>query len=91
MKLKLDENLGLRAHALFRAAGYDVETAHSEDLSGASDDSIFEACCVERRCPVTVDLDFADPIRFSAHRGSMKSALVNNSSFILRHSAFRRG
>lgn len=68
MKLKLDENLALRAQALLRAAGHDIETTYAEGLSGASDDSIFEACCTEGRCLVTLDLDFADPIRFSAHR-----------------------
>ena len=67
MRLKLDENLGLRAQALFRAA-HDVETTYCEGLSGSSDDSIFEACCAEGRCLVTLDLDFADPVRFSAHR-----------------------
>ena len=68
MRLKLDENLGAREQALFRAAGHDVETARSERLSGTSDDSIYEACCLEGRCLVTLDLDFADPLRFPARR-----------------------
>jgi len=68
LKLKLDENLGGRAQTLFRAAEHDVETAYSEGLSGASDQSIYNACCAEGRCLVTLDLDFADPVRFSAHR-----------------------
>lgn len=68
MKLKLDENLGSRAEALFRTADHDVETVRSEGLSGAPDQTIYEECCTEGRCLVTLDLDFADPLRFSARR-----------------------
>jgi predicted nuclease of predicted toxin-antitoxin system len=34
--------------------------------SGADDKTIYQACCRERRCLVTLDLDFADPIRFQS-------------------------
>ena len=65
MKLKLDENLGASVQLLFRVAGHEVETASSEGLSGAYDQAIYNACCAENKCLVTLDLDFADPIRFS--------------------------
>lgn len=64
MKLKLDENLGRGVQQVFVGAGHDVETVFGEKLSGADDETVFQACCSERRCLVTLDLDFADPIRF---------------------------
>ena len=68
MKLKLDENLGARAQELFRAAGHEVETTYAEGLSGAPDQVIYQTCCDEKRALVSMDLDFADPVRFSARR-----------------------
>ena len=68
MRFKLDENLGNRTRDLFGSAGHDVETVYGEKLSGASDERIFEACCAEQRCLVSLDLDFADPVRFPAER-----------------------
>lgn len=64
MKLKLDENLGAQAAGLLRQAGHDVETVGNEQMNGAPDTAIFEACDKEQRCLVTLDLDFSDPIRF---------------------------
>jgi predicted nuclease of predicted toxin-antitoxin system len=64
MKFKLDENLGSRSVQLFLRANHDVETVLQERLSGASDDVIYEVCIRERRCLLSLDLDFADVIRF---------------------------
>lgn len=51
-------------HHLFESAGYDVQTVRQESLQGATDGQIYEACCQEGRCLVTLDLDFADVLRF---------------------------
>ena len=64
MKFKLDENLGHRWQALFSKAGHEADTVLDERMSGASDQSIYEVCRKERRCLVTLDLDFADVLRF---------------------------
>lgn len=64
MKFKLDENLGARTVERFRSRGHDIHTVASEQLSGASDRRIFETCALEGRCLVTLDLDFADVLRF---------------------------
>ena len=64
MKFKLDENFGTRTQQLFRAAGYDVQTVHDEGLQGSSDQYLYEVCCTEKRCLVTLDLDFTDVTRF---------------------------
>ena len=45
MKFKLDENFGAGLQSLFQKSGHDVETAVSENLSGTTDEHIFEICC----------------------------------------------
>jgi len=64
MKFKLDENFGTRAQQFFRDAGYDVQSVRDQELQGCSDQRLYEVCCTERRCLVTLDLDFADVTRF---------------------------
>jgi predicted nuclease of predicted toxin-antitoxin system len=57
---------------LFSAAGHDVQTVFQESLQGASDQQLYEACCAEQRCLVTLDLDFADVLRFPpTHSGGI--------------------
>ena len=70
MKLKLDENIGLRGAALLRAAGHDVATVAEQGLRGATDETLFEVCKNEKRALVTLDHDFGHVLRFpprSAH------------------------
>jgi len=64
MKFKLDENLGTHPQELFRVAGHHVQTVRDEGLQGSSDQHLYNVCCAEQRCLVTLDLDFADTIRF---------------------------
>ncbi len=71
MKLKLDENLGRRAIDLLRKAGHEVSTVTEQSLGSASDVTVIDACRRQRRCWVTLDLDFGNPLRFkpSEHWG----------------------
>ncbi len=64
MNFKLDENFGTRTQMLFREAGHAVQTVHNEGLSGATDEQLYELCCAERLCLVTLDLDFSEVLRF---------------------------
>jgi len=64
MKLKLDENLGVRTAEMLRDAGHDVNTVPEENLCSRSDTELIEICRKERRCLVTLDLDFANPLIF---------------------------
>jgi predicted nuclease of predicted toxin-antitoxin system len=65
MELKLDENLGRRWQRQLATAGHSVATAAEQDLCGSPDHAIGAACRREQRCLVTLDLDFANPLRFS--------------------------
>ncbi len=49
-------------------ANHDVETVAQEKLSGATDDVIYEICVREQRCLLSLDLDFADVVRFPPHK-----------------------
>ena len=64
MKLKLDENLGIRCTELFRQAGHQVTTVVAQGLCGKSDHNVIAASSGEGRCLVTLDLDFANPLVF---------------------------
>jgi hypothetical protein len=67
MKFKLDENFGSRTLPLFREAGHDADTVREEGLAGCSDHDLFQACRQHSRSLVTLDLDFADVVRFPPH------------------------
>jgi Domain of unknown function (DUF5615) len=64
MKLKLDENLGQRTLELFQHRGHDVSTVTEEALRSTSDRELIETCGRERRCLVTLDLDFGNRLLF---------------------------
>jgi predicted nuclease of predicted toxin-antitoxin system len=70
MRFKLDENFGNRTLNIFQAAGYDVRTTLDEGMQGCSDRHLYDVCCKERRCLVTLDLDFSDVTRFPPEQGS---------------------
>jgi len=64
VNLKLDENLGRRIADALSDAGHDVATIAEEGLSGSHDEAVFSAAADEHRTLVTLDLDFANPLRF---------------------------
>jgi predicted nuclease of predicted toxin-antitoxin system len=64
MRLKLDENLGALAARALLAAGHDVEDVHGEGLCGRPDTEVLGAAVREDRILVTLDVGFADSLRF---------------------------
>ena len=85
MTFKLDENLGTKTKRLFLAAGHDVQTVRDQGLSGCSDERLYELCCAEKRCLVTLDMDFADVVRFppAESKGIVIIRLPKNPNFTL--------
>lgn len=61
---KLDENVAPGVAQVFRQAGYDPETVADERLVDAGDPEIARVCRGERRCLVTLDLDFANILSY---------------------------
>jgi predicted nuclease of predicted toxin-antitoxin system len=64
MRFKLDENFGTRTLNVFEEYGHDVQTVRMQGLQGKPDTHLFNVCREECRCIVTLDLDFANVIRF---------------------------
>ena len=64
MKFKLDENLGTLGKTLLASDGHDVLTVVDQEMSGASDERVYEICREEGRVLVTLDHDFAQTLRF---------------------------
>src|SRR5438552_3362829 len=85
MKFKLDENFGTRTQQLCRLHGHAVQTVRTQALQGCSDAHLFNVCRVEQRCLVTLDLDFADVVRFppSLTNGIVVIRMPRNPSLAL--------
>ncbi len=64
LRLKLDENLGKACAELLLGAGHDISTVFEQGMTSASDEIVLEACRREERGLVTLDLDFANPLRY---------------------------
>jgi len=64
MKFKLDETLGDWAGDPLTAQGHDVETVPHQGLEGTSDTRLILICRDEARCLVTLDSEFANPLRY---------------------------
>jgi len=64
MLFKLDENLGDRGLQRLRDAGHNVMTAREQQLCGRPDSQIIAVCAAEKRCLITLDIDFADTLTY---------------------------
>jgi predicted nuclease of predicted toxin-antitoxin system len=60
MKIKLDENLGVRGKEILSDAGFDVTTVPDQNMCSVSDDDLINACGREERVLVTLDKDFSN-------------------------------
>ena len=92
MRFKLDENFGARTQQFFRASGHEVRTVVEQDLQGSSDHDLFAACAREQRCLVTLDLDFANVLRFPPDKvgGIAVIRLPQNPSLALLEGLIRQ-
>lgn len=70
MHIKLDENIGNRGADLLRDAGHDVATVKEQKLCSADDKKVIGICQKEKRCLVTLDVEFGNPLLFDAAKYS---------------------
>ena len=68
MRLKLDENLDARLALPLREAGHNVATVPEQGLRGVADTALFGLCTSEGCILATLDLDFANVLRFPPER-----------------------
>jgi predicted nuclease of predicted toxin-antitoxin system len=68
MRLKLDETLGEQGRTSLEAAGHDVCTVSVQNLCSATDDDLIARCQADQRCLVSLDMDFANPLRYPPAR-----------------------
>ena len=96
MRLKLDENLSRHLKPQLIALGHDTLTVADEGLLSRPDTEIAAAAITEDRMLLTLDLDFANILRYppGSHSGivlfrprSMGPLTVNRiiSDFVQRH------
>jgi len=92
MKFKLDETFGTRIQQIFQEAGHDVQTVRSQKLQGCPDQHLYELCCSENRCLVTLDLDFSDVTRFPPDRtgGTVVIRVPKNPTLALLEQLIRQ-
>jgi predicted nuclease of predicted toxin-antitoxin system len=69
MRFKLDENLGSSCRKALEIEHHDVSTVLQQRLSSAIDEHLAEVCKSEGRVLVTMDLDFANILRFPPEKG----------------------
>ena len=70
MKLKLDDNLGLRWVARLRDSGHDVDTVHDEGLLGGGDGTVLGAAVEAGRALVAAHRSSADADDYATSRSS---------------------
>ena len=45
-------------------AAHDANTVVDQGLKGCTDGELYDHCRIEKRCLVTLDIDFSDVLRF---------------------------
>jgi predicted nuclease of predicted toxin-antitoxin system len=82
VKFKLGENLGRRGREILGTAGHDVSTIADQRIETIADSELIERCQAEKRCLITLDLGFANPLTFlpSRYAGIAVAPLAGQSS-----------
>jgi predicted nuclease of predicted toxin-antitoxin system len=64
MKFKIDENLSESTKQLILKQHFDCHSVHDEGIAGGSDTTLIDLCRLENRHLLTLDVDFADIVRY---------------------------
>jgi predicted nuclease of predicted toxin-antitoxin system len=73
VKIKLDENIGVRGSELLAERVHNVSTVRDQKLSSAPDENIFAVCAAEDRMLITLDRDFGECFAFRQNRALASS------------------
>lgn len=81
MKFKIDENLSESTKRLILERSFDCHSVHDEGISGGPDTTLLDLCRQENRHLLTLDLDFADIVRYppEEHSGVIVLRLSSQS------------
>ncbi|MBI3032194.1 DUF5615 family PIN-like protein [Candidatus Woesearchaeota archaeon] len=82
MKFKLDENIPLSLGIVIKQLGYYVCDVYQQNLSGKSDDQIFQTCKKEGFILITQDSDFENTLNYppKTHPGIVVFKLKNQGT-----------
>lgn len=71
MKIKLDENIPSSLEPTLSNMGHDVDSVHTEGITGRYDPTVWETAQKAERFLITQDLDFSDIRKFEpgTHHG----------------------
>jgi len=64
VKFKIDENLPVEFIDLLKKEGWKAYSVFEEELGGARDEAIFNRCKKENLILITLDLDFANILKY---------------------------
>ena len=84
MRVKLDENLGMRGAGPLRTSGCNVATVLEQALCSATDSTLAEVCRAESRVLITLDLDFANTLRFAPRLPAMAFCMAETNPSLAR-------
>lgn len=88
MRIKPDENIPHRLADLLEQLGHDVDTVLEENLTGKSDEIIWEAVRQDDRFLITQDLDFSNIHKFAP--GTHAGILILRLRDMGRQNIFQR-
>lgn len=64
MKFKIDENIPIEVVEIFSKNRLDCDDVYQENINGKPDEAVIAKCNEDQRVLITLDLDFADIVKY---------------------------